>query len=217
MKKILLSVLLAGAFVASATAAPNDITLPIISNVFTTAVSQSSATQSSVRLGLNTSTAKPAVILNVGGYAPVVLSNTAGHLTYNGVAITTDTFVGDDMAIVDDLTVGDDAAISGALTVAETIDVNGVVTVGKLDTGYGQNELFDMDQHVLTTSAVSFTGLTNLGKMTLFSRNKAALNALTPVAVGEVYFCSDCSPAKIVVSTGTAAANFADAIGGDYK
>lgn len=36
-------------------------------------------------------------------------------------------------------------------------------------------------------------------------------------AVGDVYYCSNCSPAKIVVATGTAAGNFADAVGGTFK
>lgn len=34
---------------------------------------------------------------------------------------------------------------------------------------------------------------------------------------GTVYYCMNCSPPKIVVSTGTAAGNFADAVGGTFK
>jgi len=57
----------------------------------------------------------------------------------------------------------------------------------------------------------------NGGGMMVYSRTKAQLNAITPGSVGETYFCSDCSPAKIVVSTGGSAANFADAAGGPFK
>lgn len=34
---------------------------------------------------------------------------------------------------------------------------------------------------------------------------------------GTTYYCTNCSPPKIVISTGTAAGNFADATGGAFK
>lgn len=55
------------------------------------------------------------------------------------------------------------------------------------------------------------------GFLRLASKTEAELLAITPAAVGHVYFCSDCAPAKVVVSTGTGAGNFADAIGGEFK
>jgi hypothetical protein len=131
--------------------------------------------------------------------------------------LTTDTIAGDDISVVDDLTVGDAGTFGGAVMMSSTLDVAGIATVGKLDTGYGANELFDMDQHVMTTSAVSFTNLTNLGWLKLYPRTMAQLLLVSPGAVGEVYFCSNCTPAKMVVSTGTAAGNFSDAVGGTFQ
>ncbi|GAB4033229.1 MAG: hypothetical protein Fur0012_12650 [Elusimicrobiota bacterium] len=74
------------------------------------------------------------------------------------------------------------------------------------------------------TSATSATNATNVSGGTvssstvrLISRTKANLLTTTPGAVGEIYYCIDCSPAKIVVSTGTSAGNFADAVGGLFQ
>lgn len=51
----------------------------------------------------------------------------------------------------------------------------------------------------------------NLGSKTI-----AQLLAITS-DIGDIRFCSDCSPAKVVVATGTAAGNFADVNGGTFK
>ena len=67
------------------------------------------------------------------------------------------------------------------------------------------------------------TSFTNLGSLTvggpvgLYSRTKSDLIGTTPGASGQLYFCSDCSPAKVVVSTGTAAGNFAAVDGGAFQ
>lgn len=39
----------------------------------------------------------------------------------------------------------------------------------------------------------------------------------TPSAVGQVSYCSNCSPPKAVISTGTAMGNYADLVGGTFK
>ncbi|MDD2804870.1 MAG: hypothetical protein PHV33_04890 [Elusimicrobiales bacterium] len=62
-----------------------------------------------------------------------------------------------------------------------------------------------------------FEGTVLAGKLRLPSKTLAQLQALVPVVEGEAYYCSNCSPKKIVVSTGTAAGNFADAAGGTFK
>lgn len=63
------------------------------------------------------------------------------------------------------------------------------------------------------TSAGVITGSTlvtgakvtaSAGAVTLYSRSKAQINAITPVAVGEVYYCNDCTSEVICVSTRTA-------------
>lgn len=48
------------------------------------------------------------------------------------------------------------------------------------------------------------------------SKTIAQLLAITP-ALRDMYWCSNCSPLKIVIATGTSAGNWADAIGGDFK
>ena len=65
---------------------------------------------------------------------------------------------------------------------AATGAFSGAVTSLTLDTGLGANELYDMDQHVLTTSAVTFKDLTltyglNAATMTLTGSGQSSLNA----------------------------------------
>lgn len=65
---------------------------------------------------------------------------------------------------------------------------------------------------VLESSATVFGGAARLN-----SRTVTYLQGYVPVAVGEAFYCNNCSPAKIVVSTGTSAGNFADAVGATFK
>lgn len=58
--------------------------------------------------------------------------------------------------------------------------------------------------------------LTAGGGLPLKNQTIAQLLAIVP-AIGDTYFCTNCSPAKIVVATGTAVGNFADAVGGPFK
>ena len=61
------------------------------------------------------------------------------------------------------------------------------------------------------------TSLTSAGVLRLYSRTKLQLNAITPAAVGEIYYCSNCSPVNVMVSTGTAQANFGAITGGAFQ
>ena len=45
----------------------------------------------------------------------------------------------------------------------------------------------------------------------------STLLGITPTAVGQMYYCNNCSPLKAVISTGTAAGNFATPDGGQFK
>lgn len=63
----------------------------------------------------------------------------------------------------------------------------------------------------------TFAGTVNSAQVGHASKTIAQLQVIVPGAKGDSYFCSDCSPAKLVVSTGTAAGNFADAVGGTFK
>lgn len=83
MKKILLSLVLAGAFCAPAFSAEEDApTLDIITNVFATDVSVAEGTVRSVRVGVNSS--KPTIALNLPGHAPVLIQNEGGALKMTG-------------------------------------------------------------------------------------------------------------------------------------
>lgn len=239
MKKILLSLFLAGAFTGSATAAPDDITAPIITNVFTTSVSESSSSLRSVRVGRSATTSLPSVIFNEGDdNAPVVLAMSSGKLTYNGVALATDTFVGTDIAVTQDLTVGRDAAITRNATVGGTLGVTGALSgstlglsgastlLGAVEMGAENTQSTMTAAGVLTVhasvAAPAITGSTSVtsplmvstGPHRLYSRSQAQILAITPGAVGEELFCNDCTPKKVVVSTGTSAGNFAAVDGG---
>ena len=78
-----------------------------------------------------------------------------------------------------------------------------------LNTGQGDNELYGMDQDVLTTSTPAFSGATMTGALTLYSRTKAQILTIDPAAAGELYFCSDCTTTAVCVSTGTDVADMA--------
>ena len=64
---------------------------------------------------------------------------------------------------------------------------------------------------------VAVGSVTASGPIRSYSRTIAQLVAYSPITTGEQFYCSNCSPAKIVVSTGTSASNFADAVGGTFK
>lgn len=55
------------------------------------------------------------------------------------------------------------------------------------------------------------------GGIAPYSRTIAQLKAITPETLGLEFYCSNCSPAKIVISTGGSAGNFADAAGGQFQ
>ncbi|MBI4802233.1 MAG: hypothetical protein HY796_06880 [Elusimicrobia bacterium] len=65
---------------------------------------------------------------------------------------------------------------------------------------------------------ISTTGKVSVGgALRLASKTKAELYLIAPAEVGEMYFCTTCvaaSTKQIVVSTGTSAGNFSDAMGG---
>lgn len=82
---------------------------------------------------------------------------------------------------------------------------------------FTQNSDGDGNVNVYTGNNTLTASFRDTGGFRLYSRTIAQLNAITPDAVGEAFYCNNCSPAKIVVSTGTSAGNFADAIGGAFQ
>jgi len=87
--------------------------------------------------------------------------------------------------------------ISGALT------VTGAIVSATLDTGQGANELYDMDQNVLTTSSPSFTDLTLSGG-DITGINSTALD-LGEAASGEITVTGDLMANSTSDSVGTSA------------
>ncbi|MDE2490834.1 MAG: hypothetical protein KGM24_08295 [Elusimicrobia bacterium] len=85
---------------------------------------------------------------------------------------------------------------------ADALDVVGSAKLGAAGTQIS----------VGTTGSVTLADFLQLKSDTL-----ATLQALAPSAVGQVYYCSNCVPPKVVVATGTAAGNFADAVGGTFQ
>lgn len=69
-----------------------------------------------------------------------------------------------------------------------------------------------------TISSGTTTGRLQMGAgLGAWPRTIAQLQGISPEVAGDMFYCSNCSPAKIVVATGTSAGNFADAIGGEFK
>lgn len=98
------------------------------------------------------------------------------------------------------LNVGNSGADPGYFTVAG----NGETVIARINGGLGVG--------VAPSESIEVVG--GIGH---YSRTIAQLLAITPSQVGVTYFCNSCSPAKLVVSTGTSAGNFADAIGGPFQ
>lgn len=73
-----------------------------------------------------------------------------------------------------------------------------------------------------TASTVIYRDANSQSTMIPTNQTIAQLRVLVPPAVGTEYFCSNCTGSvgatgKIVVATGTAAGNFADAAGGAFQ
>ena len=148
----------------------------------------------------------------------------AGQVTM-GAAATKSTFTTTgDGNFNRDISAGRDLSITRNAAITGTLDVVGQVTFGAAvskstmaTTGIISAVGFSGPLTGAVTGAASSNllkaGDTMTGKLGLLSKSKAELHAITPAAVGEVYFCNDTSPARIAVSTGTAAGNFGDAMG----
>lgn len=84
--------------------------------------------------------------------------------------------------------------------------------------GGGDVKMFIHDDGKIGIGTTSPASLLDVaGGIGHYSRTLAQLVAISPGKAGESYYCSDCSPPKIVVATGTSAGNFADAVGATFK
>lgn len=135
----------------------------------------------------------------------------------------------EDVAIQDDLTVADDVSVGGELTVtgesnlnSDVLIPNGILLVGTsildgnhrivgsaLILGYGSTpDVSPGADDLYIEGTLEVDGASRFdGAMTLFSRTQAQLEALTP-AVGDLYYCSDCSDGPLCIGTSTVLGDF---------
>ena len=100
----------------------------------------------------------------------------------------------EDNAITGSLTISGSAVnllIQGDIT-ASNVSVSGNIIASKLNTGQGLNELYDMNQNVKTTSAVTFTTVdTGQGANELFDMNQNVMTTSSPSFAGLTLINSD--------------------------
>jgi len=68
-----------------------------------------------------------------------------------------DVIVGRDLEVKRDLSVGDDLTVTDDATIGGNLVVTGTLDAPTLNTGQGDNELYDMNQNVKTTSSPTFS------------------------------------------------------------
>lgn len=163
----------------------------------------------------------------------------SNDLTVGNNATVTATVQGADLVSTDDVTVGDDLGVTGKATVSETLQVDGATTLGaavyvgsagtkstmtatgNITAGAALAATTSVSAGTSVSATTTVTGGTGViataGPMTLYSRTMAQLLGMTPTAVGQMYYCSDCTR-KVVVSTGTTLwGQFAGAEGGKFE
>ena len=100
--------------------------------------------------------------------------------------------------------------INNSLTDGRTLEIYNAIT-GSLAMSVSTASVVNVT-YGITASTVTASSYVQFA-----SKSKAQLLAITPTAVGQNYYCNNCSPLKNVVSTGTSAGNFADQVGGEFK
>ena len=89
------------------------------------------------------------------------------------------------------------------------------ITNGMLAGSIDQSKVTNLTTDL--AAKADLAGATFTGMLGLYPRTIAELNAITPTAVGQLYFCSDCTASKVVVSTGTLQAEFGGVSGGNFE
>ena len=86
------------------------------------------------------------------------------------------------------LNLSEDNSITGSLIISGSgvsLSVQGNILADKLDTGQGLNELYDMDQNVKTTSAVTFTSInTGIGATEVYLMDQNVKTSNSPTFTG---------------------------------
>ncbi len=163
-----------------------------------------------------------------GGIAPG-MGNTKNFPTMIGLrtAAWTNTSGGVTRAyglFVQNVVTGDGAVGTNSGINVEAPDYTGIGVITnnfgidiKNQIGFGTTKSYNIYSEG-TTSVNVFEGEVRVGgALRLTSKNMSNLLTTVPQAEGEMYYCNNCSPKKIVVSTGTSAGNFADVAGGTFK
>jgi hypothetical protein len=107
------------------------------------------------------------------------------------------------------------AHTGATLALTGAADINGAVTMGADNTVSTMAANGALTVHASVT-APAITGSTSVtsplyigtGAIRLYSRTKAQINALATPAIGDAYYCSDCTAVTMCVSTGTVVNSF---------
>ena len=148
----------------------------------------------------------------------LVFGDAGSSLEYNGIwrGLGNSKTVGNHLNIqgYNGVHIMEGSAAFGSATEVLTVYDNGNVGISTTTPSYK----LDVNGTLHATGAVTLDSNITIGGYTqLYSRSIAQLQAITPTVVGQTYFCNNCSPTKIVVSTGTAQGNFANAVGGAFE
>lgn len=195
-------------------------------NVYRLVTNVDSKTQGYIDTGveggaLYVASTKPGGNLNVENNLVVGGDATIANLTVTGTLspYSTGTFTAEDVTVEDDLVVGDDLTVGGLATIGETLTVTGNTMLGAANyksTMTASNGNWAITGNVVSAAAVqgaTVTGTTSVsgakvsvtaGPLTLYSRTQAQIEAFTPAAVGEVYYCNDCTATSVCVSSAAA-------------
>lgn len=160
--------------------------------------------------GVSATTGAFSSTLDANGQVTLGADNTVSTITTAGAATFHTSVAAPDLTATDDLVVGDDASVTDAL------DVNGQTTLGADNTVSTITAAGAATFHA-SVSAPAITGTTSVtgakvvvsgGPLTFYSRTKAQINAIATVAVGDTYYCSDCTAVTHCASTGTVVGSF---------
>ena len=100
---------------------------------------------------------------------------------------------------------------SGGSLIANTgaiVSISSSVTSNNLSLTYGISAATGTFSGAVSAGTLSATTITASSFIQHASLSAAIIKALTPVAVGQIYYCSDCSTVPLCVSTGTAVGAF---------